>query len=267
MFKKLFLILILFYSIFLQLSIKFDPKPCMTTDDEFLELISKYKSFQSDKYDLYYQEYQISNNIIMALNKVNYPLFFSDSYYFKSFSFDGGKFVNKNYFLDENYVPKKLVPVTINKITRKGETMMIDETVLREAKLMFNEAATKKLNLVVYSAYRSFVKQLDLYNNAKDKNYVAKPGYSEHQTGLALDISTLDAGLTTYFENTPEYEYLINNAHRFGFIQRYPKSKENLTLYPYESWHFRYVGRPLATFIYENNLTLEEYIYLYVELK
>ena len=62
------------------------------------------------------------------------------------------------------------------------------------------------------------------------------------------------------------FEYLINNAHKYGFILRYPKGKENITGYSYEPWHFRFVGKEIATFIYNNNLTLEEYIYQYVEL-
>ena len=90
---------------------------------------------------------------------------------------------------------------------------------------------------------------------------VAVPGNSEHQTGLSMDISSESAqfALTEQFGETAEGKWLANNAHRFGFILRYPKGKEGITGYQYESWHYRYVGVKAATEIYENQLTLEEY--------
>lgn len=91
-------------------------------------------------------------------------------------------------------------------------------------------------------------------------SYSAYPGTSEHQTGLCVDFITLKmTGLTNVFENTAAFEWLSQNAHRFGFIMRYPKDKTNVTGYAYESWHYRYVGRDAATEIYESNLTLEQY--------
>lgn len=228
---------------------------------DFIQMIEKYDSYQAEKIDLYYQEYQLSHNHILALNKVNYPAFFEEAYHINSFKFSGGLFVNKNYYLEENDHPKNLVPVTLPKILRKDEAMLVDQETLKWAKLMFNDAKKKGLNLVVYSAYRSFYKQKTLFDNTTSA-FVARPGHSEHQTGLALDIATKESGLTIFFEQTPEYLYLISNAHLYGFILRYPKNKEHLTLYPYEAWHFRYVGKELATYLYQNDLTLEEYIYL-----
>ena len=100
-------------------------------------------------------------------------------------------------------------------------------------------------------------------NNQVNELYLAKPGYSEHQTGLSIDVGTKDSGLTIHFENTLAFKTLKENAHLFGFILRYPKDKEELTGYAYEPWHFRYVGPVHAKIIYENNLTLEEYFYYY----
>ena len=90
---------------------------------------------------------------------------------------------------------------------------------------------------------------------------VANPGFSEHQTGLAMDISSLSANrdLTEEFGETIEGKWLKENAHLFGFILRYPKGKESITGYQYEPWHFRYVGEKVAPIIFSKNLTLEEY--------
>ena len=104
-------------------------------------------------------------------------------------------------------------------------------------------------------------KGLDLYD-AKQVvlSYSAYPGTSEHQTGLCVDFITLNmTALTNVFEQTPAFAWLSENAHRFGFILRYPKDKTTLTGYAYESWHYRYVGRDAATEIFENGWTLEQY--------
>lgn len=94
--------------------------------------------------------------------------------------------------------------------------------------------------------------------------YSARPGQSEHQTGLAMDISapSVQSALTTEVESTPEGQWLRENAHRYGFILRYPAGKEHITGYAYEPWHFRYVGRELAAFLKKKGLTLEEYYQL-----
>ena len=86
----------------------------------------------------------------------------------------------------------------------------------------------------------------------------AKPGHSEHQTGLAVDImgSNNDYNL---FAESKEFEWMKNNAYKYGFILRYPEHKENITGFKYEPWHYRYVGKDVAKYIYENKLSLEEY--------
>ena len=117
------------------------------------------------------------------------------------------------------------------------------------------------------SAYRSYEYQVNLYDSyvkrdGKDKAdiYSARPGYSEHQTGLVVDI---DNGKIDYnnFESTEEFKWMEENAHIYGFILRYPYGKTNETGYMYEPWHFRYVGVDLATTLYNNGdwITLEDY--------
>ena len=268
MFKKIFLFLLFIILFFLTSSTKnlSLSTTSSTLEDEFLKSISQYKSFNPEMIDLYYQEYLLNHNLVLSLNKINVPDFFNRQNMFPSFTFEGGPFVNKNYYLTKNFIPDDLVPVTISKVNRKNEVMLINKTALTYAKLLFEDAKKEGMNLVVFSAYRSYIKQKNLYQQANNKNYVAKAGFSEHQTGLAIDIATLDTGLTSYFEKTREYEYLTTHAHLFGFIKRYPKDKNTITKYPYEAWHYRFVGPELAKIIYEHNMTLEEYIYTYVAL-
>lgn len=129
---------------------------------------------------------------------------------------------------------------------------------------MKNAASKDGLNIYISSGYRSYARQKTLYNNyvARDgkaaaDTYSARPGHSEHQTGLAFDVNTISSA----FHNTKEAKWLANNCYKYGFILRYPKGKEKETGYIYESWHFRYVGEELATKLYNNGdwITLESY--------
>lgn len=132
------------------------------------------------------------------------------------------------------------------------------------------EAAKVGINLNAFSTYRNFARQKQLYESyvAKDgqqaaDRYSARPGYSEHQTGLSFDIG--ESGQEQHwasasFGDTEGGKWLAVNAHNYGFILRYPEGKEKITGYMYESWHFRYVGKDVATQIYEKGITLEEYL-------
>lgn len=142
------------------------------------------------------------------------------------------------------------------------------------ARTAFNEmAAAAKLDgfeLVAFSTFRSFERQEVLYNQYVEKDgqqaadqYSARPGYSEHQTGLAFDIGEKNyeqhwAAAT--FGETPAGEWVAQNAHLYGFILRYPLGKEEVTGYMHESWHFRYVGVEPATDMFTHKQTLEEYL-------
>lgn len=132
---------------------------------------------------------------------------------------------------------------------------------------LFEDGAEQGLNFELVSGFRSYDYQAGLYNNyvARDgqkaaDRYSAEPGHSEHQTGLAIDVGSYDSAvlLQTSFEYTPEFQWLKDVAHEYGFIIRYMKDKEHITGYMYEPWHLRYVGDK-APDIYESGLTLEEY--------
>ena len=135
---------------------------------------------------------------------------------------------------------------------------------------LFQAAETEGVTLYATSGFRSYSTQKAIYErklermDEKQANAsVAKPGYSEHQTGLAMDVegeSTLGTGLTAQFGESPEGIWLAENCHRFGFIIRYPKDKKSITGYIYEPWHIRYVGREAAQEIHELDVTFEEYI-------
>lgn len=128
---------------------------------------------------------------------------------------------------------------------------------------MFADAkAEKNLDMWVCSGFRSYTVQKNLYNSYVSRDgvknadrYSARPGYSEHQTGLAFDINYADSRFT----GTAQAVWLAENAHKYGFILRYPEGKESVTGYMYEPWHYRYIGVENAEKIYASGLTLEEY--------
>ncbi|WP_282020427.1 M15 family metallopeptidase [Planomicrobium okeanokoites] len=132
------------------------------------------------------------------------------------------------------------------------------------------EALKSNIDLTAFSTFRDFARQKELYEGyvAKDgqekaDRYSARPGFSEHQTGLAFDIGESGAEqhwAAASFGDTEAGKWVADNAHRFGFILRYPEGKEQLTGYMHESWHFRYVGKEAAKEIYDADITLEEYL-------
>ena len=128
------------------------------------------------------------------------------------------------------------------------------------------------LYLQAQSGFRSIDLQTRLYNNyvsrdgvAEADTYSARPGYSEHQTGLAMDLGTTSNQNIGDFEKSKEFKWTKENAHKYGFILRYPKGKEYITGYIYEPWHYRYVGLEAANYIYEHNITYEEYYEYFVK--
>ena len=166
--------------------------------------------------------------------------------------------VNKQFYLNKDFIPSNLIviPDTLN---HANDNIMIQTLVLTQYSNMVSDL--KLDDLYLFSGYRDYYKQEALYRYYQDDNYSAKPGFSEHQTGLAVDISRKDIGLTSLFKDTYEYQVLIKNCFKYGFILRYPENKQNHTGYYYEPWHFRYVGKIHAKYIMNNNLTLEEYLY------
>ncbi len=179
--------------------------------------------------------------------------------------------INRDYPLTGSYRPDDLVAPDIpfafsDKTLDKRKLKKIAADALED----LYEAALAEEGLTIYgvSGYRSFDRQYDIYGanlinrGIRHTNlYSAAPGNSEHQTGLAIDVSCKSIGfaLKETFASTPEGIWLKENCWRFGFILRYPKDKERITGYAYEPWHIRYVGIPLAYYLHNNKLTLEEY--------
>ena len=125
------------------------------------------------------------------------------------------------------------------------------------------DAKALGLNLSLQSGYRSYETQKSLYNSYVKKHgetltntFSAKPGHSEHQTGLAFDVGKVEDS----FANTKESKWLDQNAHLYGFIIRYPKGKQSITGYKYEPWHIRYLGLENAKKVKDSGKTLEEYL-------
>jgi len=175
--------------------------------------------------------------------------------------------VNKYLYLDKNYIPNNLEK-TNSDYSKKG--MML----VKEAKDMFEkmyyDAKKEGYNIRIMSSYRSYNYQEKLYNNYKNKEgkeeadkYSARPGFSEHQTGLCVDIDDKNLNYEDFYKSS-SYEWMINNSYKYGFILRYPKDKENITGYIYESWHYRYVGIDIAKYIHDNNITFDEYYSKYI---
>lgn len=159
---------------------------------------------------------------------------------------DGVLIANKTYSLPSNY-GSGLTSETRNAFNK-----------------MQADAKALGLNLWLSSGYRSYYDQKNIYNNyvARDgqaaaDTYSARPGHSEHQTGLAFDLNTI----SNAFANTPEGKWVAENCHKYGLILRYPKGKDNITGYIYEPWHLRYIGGDLPSKLYNNGnwITLEEY--------
>lgn len=170
--------------------------------------------------------------------------------------------VNKNNKLKNDFIPDDLIKLDLK--YSNEEKYLKKEAALSFYKLS-EDAKKKGYRIIVVSAYRSYTYQeklFDYYVKEKGLNYAlncsAKPGHSEHQTGLAIDVegSNFDYDL---FEQSIEFDWMKKNAYKYGFILRYPKGKEHITGFKYEPWHYRYVGEKVAKYIYENNLTFEEY--------
>jgi D-alanyl-D-alanine carboxypeptidase len=172
-----------------------------------------------------------------------------------------------------NYLEKEYEPENIKKISSRYayDDNYAPEEALNKYKKMFEKAEEDGMDLIISSSYRSYEEQEETYNfyekekgEEKVKKYASLPGYSEHQTGFAFDILTTGV-MTDDFETTKEFKWLQENAYKYGFILRYPKDKEEITGYDYESWHYRYVGESAAKKIKEENITFDEFYAYYVE--
>ncbi|APQ78080.1 M15 family metallopeptidase [Clostridium botulinum] len=177
--------------------------------------------------------------------------------------------VNRDNKLDEHYLPNDLTVPNIRFLGNSNlEVRRLRRVASGALENLFQEAKNENIILLGVSGYRNYHYQVNVYNNSVYRNgqqhadkYVAQPGTSEHQTGLAMDIvSTEYTNLDENFVNTRAYKWLKENCYKYGFIIRYPKEKEDITGYNFEPWHIRYVGIEAATEIMNKGITLEEYL-------
>lgn len=171
--------------------------------------------------------------------------------------------VNKFYSLGKDYVPKDLV--SINSKYAVDDSKLMEKTAAQAFEKMAKKAKEEGYNIRAVSTYRSYSYQNTLYNNyvsqdGKEKadTYSARPGYSEHQTGLAVDVDNISTSYTS-FGLTKEFKWMQENCYKYGYILRYTKETEFITGYKDEPWHYRYVGTEIASYIHENPMTYEEY--------
>lgn len=180
--------------------------------------------------------------------------------------------VNKYYYLSSEYNPDDLVTVSQKYAWGDVGSKKVRQAAYDAFLNMWNAAYQDGYYLMINSAYRTFAEQESLYENRKKTDGIiiadkmaARSGYSEHQTGLAMDIFSKYNSNQKTFGSTEEANWLKNNAYKYGFILRYPLGLEKITGYEYEPWHYRYVGIKAATYIYENNITFEEYYAYFIE--
>ncbi|MFA7099093.1 MAG: M15 family metallopeptidase [Eubacteriales bacterium] len=188
-------------------------------------------------------------------------------------------YVSKNTpSLASDYVPADMV-VSPNARPGREDNCLMVKTAAKALEALLKEAAFYGYDdITVTNAYRSYALQSYLFNDYYFKieasnhpgltseeirkivsSYSFPPGHSEHQTGLCVDMHNLPVGNQESFNNTPAAKWLEENSYRFGFILRYPEGGEVKTGAVYESWHYRFVGRALATLLYEKSLTLDEF--------
>ena len=237
-------------------------------DNEFSKLsyyknenLDRYKAYQSNNSDLSIED--IVTRVNLNLDKETYTDTIPSTNLNTNYLL-----VNKFNYLDSSYIPNNL-ELLDNSYAKSGIYLV------KEAKdnieRLISDAKEDGMNIRVISAYRSYTYQENLYNNYVKNDgvenadtYSARPGYSEHQTGLVVDVTKAYDNFNN-FENTDEYNWMLENASNYGFILRYPKDKENITTYSFEAWHYRYVGVELAKKIKASNLTFDEYYARYIE--
>lgn len=268
--KKIFSILICFLIIILIIVIlpnKKDEKKELTPEQKQVNKLKKVPYYKKE-YKNRYLSYQKENKDLSIEDIVTHVNIGLDNPYYTNTKPSTNLnteliLVNKYNYVTENYVPENLQP--LNTSYARSGMQLVD--IAKEAfESMSDDAKKEGMNIIAMSSYRSYDYQVNLYNNyvktdgkeAAD-TYSARPGYSEHQTGLAVDVYNLELPYTS-FEKTEEFNWMQENAHKYGFILRFPKDKVDITGYQYEAWHYRYVGKEVAKYIHNHNMTLEEYI-------
>ena len=237
--------------------------------DNFLLNLINEKFFvekNMDKYIIYYS-YNKDLDAKEIVTRINSGI--NDAFYTNVKNTDTSKgihmIVNKYYKLDNNYIPDDLIT-----IPHDGYGLQIRKEVYEKFETMLEDAKKEGIYFFITSPYRSYNDQNYIYNSyaktdgyEKADTYSARAGHSEHQTGLAVDLSPNIYMELDTFESSPAFGWMKENCYKYGFILRYPKNKEYITGYIYEPWHYRYVGVEAATIIHDNDITFEEYYEYY----
>lgn len=167
-------------------------------------------------------------------------------------------------FLNENYIPTSLATIPTEFTYNKKNTYEVHADIMFFLQSMIDAAKKDNINLLVISAYRSFTKQIDVkalnivkYGVGTANQFSAEQGFSEHQLGTTIDFTTATTGTNfVKFDTTKEYQWLKDNAHKYGFVLSYPKGN---TYYAYEPWHWRFVGVELAIRLHNEGKYFYEY--------
>ena len=230
------------------------------------EIFSFYKKQNLERYE----KYKAKTNLSYKDTIIQVNIGLDNSYYTNTKEitlFNSLMLVNKYNYVSKDFKIPNLKPVK----EFAKDNMYLEKECMTSFVKMARDAKSNNLNLRAISTYRSYEYQENLYNNyvkvdgiRKADTYSARPGFSEHHTGLAIDIDNIKSNYLN-FENTEEFNWLQENAYKYGFILRYPKDKENITGYIYEPWHYRYVGIKVASYIKKNNITFEEYYYEFLD--
>ena len=246
-----------------------------TKNTKIIDLLNEtyYLDKNFDKYISYMNEHSnLSTTDVIRNINIHLDKDFYEETYPTDTKLDTSMLVNKYYYLSEDYVPDDLVTVSQTYSWGEAGSQRVREVVYNAFLDMWNVANDAGYYLMINSSYRTYQDQESVYNNYRNTSgqtyadsIAARPGYSEHQTGLAIDIFSRTNTNSATFANSAEAAWLKENAHKFGFILRYPEGKEDITGTTYEAWHYRYVGVDIATYIYEHDITFDEYYAYFLE--
>lgn len=218
-----------------------------------------------------------SEELSVTITKQNFSIPFGDRidpWPDTNYIIDGDELlanVTKENRLMTGYAPRELVDLNKDMLlyTNVADTLLREDAAERLKQMLESMQNEIDDNVVIASAYRSYNDQLRIYtgylradSQENVDTYSARPGYSEHQLGTVVDFINEESGfeLTPEFDKTRAGQWLLNNAHKFGFIQSYPKGSEEISGYIYEAWQYRYIGLDNAEAVYESGLSLPEFI-------
>ena len=274
--KKIFLYVLILFVLVVGISLyMFDSKDNKELDKKLKELdyvdkkLDYFKYINIDRY-IDYRKKNPSLDIIDVITRVNlnldYPFYSHTT--ISNLLNRSNILVNKYIYLPSDYIPNNL-EIVDNKYTDGNKLLVSDARINFEEMAM--DAKEEDLNIRIISAYRDYNYQKNLYDNyvlkdGKDiaDTYSARPGYSEHQTGLVIDLDNISLSYEQ-FESTDEFKWMEENSYKYGYILRYPLDKEYITGYYYEPWHYRYVGKKIAKYIHDNDITFDEYYVRFIE--